>query len=132
MVIGLQRGEFVALRSLQVEGEITPREQIQHQDQTCLLRLEIDALILKSFTFRTNYSQTRFSDQDNLINSYKFWDASLSYRKDKDSKWEFEAKATNLLDTKSQSNSSTSNISISASEYFIQPRFITFRFIYSL
>ena len=94
--------------------------------------LEIDALILKSFTFRTNYSQTRFSDQDNLINSYKFWDASLSYRKDKDSKWEFEAKATNLLDTKSQSNSSTSNISISASEYFIQPRFITFRFIYSL
>ena len=32
--------------------------------------LEIDALILKSFTFRTNYSQTRFTDQDNLINSY--------------------------------------------------------------
>ena len=94
--------------------------------------VEVDALILKSLTFRTNYSQTRFSDQDNLINSYKFWDASLSYRKDKDSKWEYEVKATNLLDTKSQSNSSTSNISISATEYFIQPRFITFRFIYSL
>ena len=94
--------------------------------------VDIDALILKSFTFRTNYSQTRFSDQDNLINSYKFWDASLSYRKDKDSKWEYEIKASNLLDTRSQSNSSTSNISISATEYFIQPRFITFRFIYSL
>ena len=94
--------------------------------------VDIDALILKSFTFRTNYSQTRFSDQDNLINSYKFWDASLSYRKDKDSKWEYEVKASNLLDTRSQSNSSTSNISISATEYFIQPRFITFRFIYSL
>ena len=94
--------------------------------------IDIDALILKSFTFRTNYSQTRFSDQDNLINSYKFWDASLSYRKDKDSKWEYEIKASNLLDTRSQSNSSTSNISISATEYFIQPRFITFRFIYSL
>ena len=93
---------------------------------------DIDALILKSFTFRTNYSQTRFSNQDELINSYKFWDASLSYRKSEDSKWEFEVKATNLLDTKSQSNSSTSNISISSSEYFIQPRFITFRFIYSL
>ena len=94
--------------------------------------IDIDALILKSFTFRTNYSQTKFSDQDNLINSYKFWDASLSYRKDKDSKWEYEIKASNLLDTRSQSNSSTSNISISATEYFIQPRFITFRFIYSL
>ena len=94
--------------------------------------VEMDALILKALTFRTNYSQTRFSDQDNLINSYKFWDASLSYRKDKDSKWEYEVKATNLLDTKSQSNSSTSNISISDTEYFIQPRFITFRFIYSL
>tara|TARA_Y100001968_G_C19440424_1_gene762212 strand:- start:828 stop:3563 length:2736 start_codon:yes stop_codon:yes gene_type:complete len=94
--------------------------------------IDIDALILKSFTFRTNYSQTRFSDQDNLINSYKFWDASLSYRKDKDSKWEYEIKASNLLDTRSQSNSSTSNISISATEYFIQPRFITFRLIYSL
>ena len=94
--------------------------------------VSIDALILKALTFRTNYSQTRFSDQDNLINSYKFWDASLSYRKNKDSKWEYEVKATNLLDTKSQSNSSTSNISISATEYFIQPRFITFRFIYSL
>ena len=93
---------------------------------------DIDALILKSFTFRTNYSQTRFSNQDELINSYKFWDASLSYRKSEDSKWEFEVKATNLLDTKSQSNSSTSNISISSSEYFIQPRFITFRFIYIL
>ena len=94
--------------------------------------VNVDALILKALTFRTNYSQTRFSDQDNLINSYKFWDASLSYRKNKDSKWEYEVKATNLLDTKSQSNSSTSNISISATEYFIQPRFITFRFIYSL
>ena len=94
--------------------------------------IDIDALILKSFTFRTNYSQTKFSDQDNLINSYKFWDASLSYRKDKDSKWEYEIKASNLLDTRSQSNSSVSNISISATEYFIQPRFITFRFIYSL
>ena len=94
--------------------------------------LDIDALILKSFTFRTNYSQTRFSNQDELINSYKFWDASLSYRKNQDSKWEYEIKATNLLDTKSQSNSSTSNISISSSEYFIQPRFLTFRFIYSL
>ena len=94
--------------------------------------VELDALILKSFTFRTNYSTTKFKDQNTLLNNYKFFDASLSYRTDKESKWEFEIKATNLLDTKSQSQSSVSNISVSTSEYFIQPRFITLRLIYTL
>ena len=94
--------------------------------------VELDALILKSFTFRTNYSSTKFKDQNTVLNNYKFFDASLSYRTDKESKWEFEIKATNLLDTKSQSQSSVSNISVSTSEYFIQPRFITLRLIYTL
>ena len=94
--------------------------------------VELDALILKSFTFRTNYSTTKFKDQNTVLNNYKFFDASLSYRTDKESKWEFEIKATNLLDTKSQSQSSVSNISVSTSEYFIQPRFITLRLIHTL
>ena len=94
--------------------------------------VEIDALILKSFTFRTNYSTTKFRDQNAILNNYKFFDASLSYRADQDSKWEFEIKASNLLDTKSQSQSNVSNISVSTTEYFIQPRFITLRLIYSL
>ena len=94
--------------------------------------VELDALILKSFTFRTNYSTTKFKDQNTVLNNYKFFDASLSYRTDEESKWEFEIKATNLLDTKSQSQSSVSNISVSTSEYFIQPRFITLRLIYTL
>ena len=94
--------------------------------------VEFDALILKSFTFRTNYSTTKFKDQNTVLNNYKFFDASLSYRSDEESKWEFEIKATNLLDTKSQSQSSVSNISVSTSEYFIQPRFITLRLIYTL
>ena len=72
------------------------------------------------------------SDQNSIINDYEFFDAAISYRKDKDSKWEFELRATNLLDTKSQSQSNVSNISVSTSEYFIQPRFITLRLIYSL
>ena len=94
--------------------------------------VELDALILKSFTFRTNYSTTKFKDQNTILNNYKFFDASLSFRTDNESKWEFEVKATNLLDTKSQSQSSVSNISVSTSEYFIQPRFITLRLIYTL
>ena len=93
--------------------------------------VELDALILKSFTFRTNYSTTKFKDQNAILNNYKFFDASLSYRADQDSKWEFEIRATNLLDTKSQSQSNVSNISVSTTEYFIQPRFITLRLIYT-
>ena len=94
--------------------------------------IEIDALILKSFTFRSNYSTTKFKDQNSIINDFEFFDAAISYRKDKESKWEFELRATNLLDTKSQSQSNVSNISVSTNEYFIQPRFVTIRLIYSL
>jgi hypothetical protein len=94
--------------------------------------IDIDALILKFFTFRTRYTNNTFSDDRGGLNKYEFWNASLAYKKDQDSKWEFELKATNLLDTKSQNQSNTGNISISSTEYFIQPRFITFRLVYDL
>ena len=94
--------------------------------------IEVDALFLKSFTFRTDYSYNDFSDEQNSINTYEFWNASLSYRKDEDSKFEYELKATNLLDTRSQNQSNASNISVSATEYFIQPRYLTFRVRYVL
>ena len=81
---------------------------------------------------RTDFSYNNFSDEDGTINSYEFWSASLSYRKNRDAKLEYEINATNLLDTKAQNNSSTSNIAVSATEYFIQPRFITFRLRYEL
>ncbi len=94
--------------------------------------VEVDALILKSFTFRTDYSYNNFSDASGTINSYEFLNASLSYRKNKDAKLEYEIKATNLFDTKSQNNSSTTNISVSATEYYIQPLFLSFRLRYEL
>ena len=94
--------------------------------------IEFDAYIWKSVTFRTDYSYNNFSDEDGTINDFDFWNASLSYRKDKDAKWEYEIKATNLLDTRSQNQSSTGNFSVSATEYFIQPRFITFRLRYEI
>ncbi|MDO5978348.1 TonB-dependent receptor [Flavivirga spongiicola] len=94
--------------------------------------IEVDALILKSFTFRTDYTYNDFSDASGTINSYEFLNASLSYRKNKDAKLEYEIKATNLFDTKSQNNSSTSNISVSATEYYIQPLFLSFRLRYEL
>ena len=95
-------------------------------------RVEFDAYIWKTLTFKTSYVYNSYSDENRKINSYEFWDASLSYRKDKDAKLEYQVKASNLLDTKSQNQTNTSNISVSATEYFIQPRFVTFRMIYSL
>ncbi len=94
--------------------------------------VELDALFLKSFTFRTDYSYNDFSDEKGTINTFEFWNASLSYRKDEDAKFEYEIKATNLLDTRAQSQSNAGTVSVSATEYFIQPRFITFRVRYEL
>lgn len=94
--------------------------------------VELDALFLKSFTFRTDYAYNDFSDENGTINTFEFWNASLSYRKDEDAKFEYEIKATNLLDTRAQSQSNAGTVSVSATEYFIQPRFITFRVRYEL
>jgi len=94
--------------------------------------VELDALFLKSFTFRTDYSYNDFSDENGTINTFEFWNASITYRKDEDAKFEYEIKATNLLDTKAQSQSNAGTVSVSATEYFIQPRFITFRVRYEL
>jgi len=94
--------------------------------------VEVDALIFKTFTFKSDYSYNNFSDANGSINKYEFLNASLSYKKSKDSKLEYEVKATNLFNTKSQNSSGTDAISVSATEYFIQPIFISFRLRYEL
>ncbi|MFI1771956.1 carboxypeptidase regulatory-like domain-containing protein [Thalassobellus citreus] len=94
--------------------------------------VEFDALIFKSFTLKSDYSYNNFSDEDKTINSYEFLNASLAYKKDKDAKLEYEIKATNLFNTKAQNNTNTSAISVSATEYFIQPLFVSFRLRYEL
>lgn len=94
--------------------------------------IDFDALIWKVLTFRTDYTYTNFSNDLGTENTYDFLNASLAYRKDKDSQWELELKASNLLDTKSQINTSQSDFSVNTSEYYIQPRFVTFRVIYNL
>ena len=120
--------------------EFSYRHTIQDNDQgstrskfyTKAPSINFDALIWKVLTFKTEYTYNNFSDEYNTLNSYQFWDASLAYRKNKDSKWEFELKASNLLDTRSQTNSSPSSISTSVTDYYIQPRFLTARIIYNL
>jgi hypothetical protein len=94
--------------------------------------VEFDAYIKKAFTFRTDFTYNRLSDEEGEINSFQTWNASLSYRKDKDARWEYELRATNILDIDSQIRNSASNISVFTSETFIQPRFLTFRLVYAL
>ncbi|WP_452222189.1 outer membrane beta-barrel protein [Lacinutrix salivirga] len=93
--------------------------------------VEFDALIFKTFTFRTDYGYTRQTVGDNT-NSFGLLNANLMYRKENDSKWEYEIKATNILDVDSNLTNNVGGFSVSTSEYFIQPRFLTFRVIYNL
>lgn len=94
--------------------------------------IEVDAYIWKRVTFRTNYSFTNQDLGNGQSQSFQNWDATLAYRKNKDAKWEYEIKATNILDIDAQVRNSANNISVFSAETFIQPRFLTFRFVYSL
>jgi len=94
--------------------------------------VEFDAYIWKAVTFRSNYTYTNQDLGDGNSQSFQNWDATLSYRKGRDAKWEYELKATNILDIDSQVRNSANNLSVFSSETFIQPRFLTFRFVYTL
>jgi hypothetical protein len=94
--------------------------------------IDFDAYIWKKVTFRTNYAYTVQRQDGGNSQSFQTWDARLSYRKDRDSNWEYELRVTNILDIDAQVRNSANNISVFTSETFIQPRFITFRFVYTL
>lgn len=94
--------------------------------------VEFDAYIWESLTFRTNYTYTNQDLGNGQSQSFQNWDATLAYRKNRDAKWEYEIKATNILDIDSQVRNSANNLSVFTSETFIQPRFLTFRVVYVL
>ncbi|MCF7567183.1 carboxypeptidase-like regulatory domain-containing protein [Sabulilitoribacter arenilitoris] len=94
--------------------------------------IDFDAYIWKSVTFKTEYTYNRQSSDAQPAQTFETWDASLAYRKDKDAKWEYEIRATNLLDIDSRVRNSAGNLSVSNSETFIQPRFVTFRIRYEI
>lgn len=94
--------------------------------------IEFDAYIWNAFTLKTDYSYTKQNSDVGPSDSYQTWNASLAYRKDKDAKWEYELRASNLLNIDSNINNGSNNISVYSSETFVLPRFVTFRFIYTL
>jgi hypothetical protein len=93
--------------------------------------VEFDAYILEKITLISEYSYTQ-QDFNNDKQSFQTWDTSISYRKDKDAKWEFQVKATNILNIDKQVRNSSNNLSVFNSITFIQPRFITFRGVFNL
>lgn len=94
--------------------------------------IDFDAYLWKKITFRSNYAYTTQKQDNGETQSFQTWDARLSYRKDRDSKWEYEIKVTNILDIDAQVRNSANNVSVFSSETFIQPRYITFRFVFTL
>ncbi len=94
--------------------------------------IDFDAYIWKAVTFRTDYTYTNQDLGDGNSQSFQNWDATLAYRKDRDAKWEYEIRASNILNIDSQVRNSANNLSVFASETFIQPRFLTFRLVYAL
>ena len=93
---------------------------------------EIDAYIWKSVTLKSDYTYVRQKRDNGNQESFQNWNASLAYKKDRDSKWEFELSGTNLLNIDSRINNRATNLSVSTFETFVQPRFITLRMRYIL
>jgi hypothetical protein len=94
--------------------------------------IEFDAYIVEKITVKSNYSYTIQEQSGEASQSFQIWNASVAYRKDKDTKWEYEIKASNLLNISSQIRNSANSISVFNSTTFIQPRFVTIRAVYQL
>ena len=93
--------------------------------------LEFDAYIWDALSFVTEFTYNE-QESDGQTQVFKTWDASLRYRKDRDAKWEYSLRASNILDIDSNISNGAGTISVFSSETFIQPRFITFRLTYTL
>lgn len=94
--------------------------------------IDFDAYIWKSLTLRTDFTYSSQNEKGGKSQSFQTWNASISYRKNKDANWEYEFTATNLLNIDSRLNNGANNLSVFSSEIFIQPRFLTFRLRYAL
>ena len=94
--------------------------------------INFDAYIWNSVTLKSNFSYNEQRQGGSVINSFKIWNATLAYRKDRDAKWEYELVGNNLLATGSQASVSQNIISFNVNERFILPRFVSFRVRYQL
>ncbi|GAA4965316.1 carboxypeptidase regulatory-like domain-containing protein [Algibacter aquimarinus] len=93
--------------------------------------VRFDAYIWDALTFVTDYAYTNQNDGVNS-DSFQRWSARLGYRKDRDAKWEFEIRANNILNIDANISNNIGTFSVRNDAVFLQPRFVTFRVIYTL
>ena len=93
--------------------------------------IRFDAYIWDSVTFITDYSYSS-QDVEGDSESFTTWSARIGYRKNRDAKWEFEVRANNILNIDANINNNVTDFAIINSSTFLQPRFVTFRAIYTL
>ncbi|ARV11443.1 TonB-dependent receptor [Gilvibacter sp. SZ-19] len=86
--------------------------------------VNFDAVFLQNFTFNAEWSYFNYTDAAGTIeNTYSFLDANLYYR-EKDSKWEYQLQATNLLDVDFLNNDSFNENFNNTSQFFVLPRIV--------
>ncbi|WP_273276435.1 carboxypeptidase regulatory-like domain-containing protein [Maribacter polysiphoniae] len=91
-----------------------------------------DAAFLKSFIVTLDYDYYNYTDKEGTIgNKYSFLESNLTYQQ-KDSKWEFGIKGTNLLNTTTLNRDSTNELYFSTQSYYVQPRYVLFTIKYDI
>jgi hypothetical protein len=129
------RTNFREAPNVRLRYRYTVRDNDQGNNTTKFITrapsIRFDAYIWNSLTFITDFAYNE-QESDGQTNVFKTWDASLRYRKDRDAKWEYSLRASNILDIDSNISNGAGNISVFSQETFIQPRFITFRMTYTL
>lgn len=94
--------------------------------------VSFDAYIWDALTVRADYSLNQVKQDGVEINRFDVLNASFSYRKNRDAKFEYELVGNNLLSTASRIAVSNGAIVNSINETFILPRFLSFRVRYEL
>ncbi len=129
------RTNFREAPNVRLRYRYTVRDNDQGDNTTKFITrapsVEFDAYIWDALTFVTEFTYNE-QESDGQTQVFKTWDASLRYRKDRDAKWEYSLRASNILDIDSNISNGAGTISVFSSETFIQPRFITFRLTYTL
>lgn len=130
------RTNFLIAPNIDIRYRYTISNNIQGDRETKFITrspsVRFDAYILKKITIKSEFSYTLQEQEGGNTQSFQIWNANASYRKNKDSKWEYEVKGTNLLNINSQVRNSANNVSVFNASTFIQPRFITLRAVYKL
>ena len=91
-----------------------------------------DTAFLKNFILTVDYDYYDYTDKEGTIdNKYSFLESDLTYQQ-KDSKWEFGIKGTNLLNTSILNRDSTNDLYFTTQSYFVQPRYVLFTVKYDI